>query len=517
MDDFGGDLVQRILARPGEEADETGAARRKAQLADSISRLHADHAERVRIEGVAAQAGMTDPAVQVPPGNDAPRPAWVDELDLTGSADRAWQQVDQELRRTAEKPKANTRAGDYLVWLGGADKEILAQVPQERGVFSQMAGVLLTTAGIATLSMFFALHDGVGEPMAASAVLGLLWGVVILNLDRFLVLSMSGIRERGRLLLITLPRLALAVLLALVISTPLVLRIFASDINEQLFVMQQQRAKQQTVLIAQSAIGQQAAQSQEKINADESILSGHLPESIVNPQLSSEQTQVATLESQVHNDFNTEKSALETWQCELLGQNCSGKSSGITGDGPIAKADQLRYEQARSAYDSDLTQLNRAQQTENDLQVEFQAEESARLKQLQEAATQALPGLQARYSSAEQKIQSASQLGDSTNDADKGILAQLQALQEVSAHSSSLEAARLAVLALFFVIEILPVTVKFLLNLGPASGYDRAARLKLEERIEALQNTLQKAAQAHRMKTQYIADAFGNTLRRLND
>ena len=184
MDYFGSDVVERVLALPGEEPDAHGAARRKAWLADALTRLRADPAEQARIEAIAIQAGIADHDLQAPREGHELRPAWLDELDLTDSADQAWQQVDQELRRTAETPAAHTRFGDYLTWLGGADKEILAQVPQERGGFVQMAVVLLTTAGIASLSMFFALYNGVGEPLAASVVLGLLWGVVILNLDR---------------------------------------------------------------------------------------------------------------------------------------------------------------------------------------------------------------------------------------------------------------------------------------------------------------------------------------------
>ena len=99
------------------------------------------------------------------------------------------------------------RAGDFMAWLGGGDPAVLTEVPQERGRFSQMAGVLLTTAGIAVLSMTFALHDGINAPLAPAVVLGLLWGVVILNLDRFLVMSMGSTRNKPRLLLIALPRL----------------------------------------------------------------------------------------------------------------------------------------------------------------------------------------------------------------------------------------------------------------------------------------------------------------------
>jgi ABC-type transport system involved in multi-copper enzyme maturation permease subunit len=137
-----------------------------------------------------------------------------------------------------------SRFGDLMAGLGGADKTILDEVPQDRARFTQMAGLLLTTAGIAVLAMTFALHNGVKVPLFPAIVLGIAWGIVILNIDRFLVISMGDSRtRRWRLAGIMLPRFALAVLIALVVSTPLVLRIFASDINEQLSVMHEQQSK----------------------------------------------------------------------------------------------------------------------------------------------------------------------------------------------------------------------------------------------------------------------------------
>lgn len=66
------------------------------------------------------------------------------------------------------------RISDLMVRLGGSDKFILAQVPQERTRFTQMANILLTTAGTASLSMIFALHDGVKTPLAVAILIGLI-------------------------------------------------------------------------------------------------------------------------------------------------------------------------------------------------------------------------------------------------------------------------------------------------------------------------------------------------------
>jgi hypothetical protein len=371
-----------------------------------------------------------------------------------------------------------------MAWLGGGDREILAQVPQERARFVQMAGVLLTTAGLAVVSMTFALHNGVKAPLAPSVILGLLWGVVILNLDRFLVLSMGSTRDRRRLVLITLPRLALAVLLALVVSTPLVLRIFQSDINQQLFIMQQQESRREAALEAGSGEQQQANQVQAQIAADQGILNGHLPQTITSPQLQSALVQVSQLQKEAQRDYQAAVTAREAWQCELEGQNCEG-GSGKVGDGPRAQAKYLEYQQDAKTYDAVASELSAAQATEKTDQQSFTGDLASRVQQVKATARQALPGLQREYAGLEAGLQATAAAGRKLNDANTGILAQLQALSDASATSPGLEAARLAVLLLFFFIEILPVAVKFLLNIGPPSGYEVVAKLREDELIDA--------------------------------
>jgi hypothetical protein len=85
--------------------------------------------------------------------------------------------------------------------------------------------------------MFYALHDAIQADLGWSVVLGLLWGLVILNVDRFLVVTMGAVRGTARLLLVALPRVALSAVTALVIATPLVLRIFSADVDRQLAIM----------------------------------------------------------------------------------------------------------------------------------------------------------------------------------------------------------------------------------------------------------------------------------------
>ena len=82
--------------------------------------------------------------------------------------------------------------------------------------------------------MMFALHDGVHTSLAVAIIGGLVWGFIILNLDRFLVLSMGHTRDWKRLLLMALPRLGLAAVISIVVATPITLRIFAQDIQNEM-------------------------------------------------------------------------------------------------------------------------------------------------------------------------------------------------------------------------------------------------------------------------------------------
>ena len=65
-------------------------------------------------------------------------------------------------------------------------------------------------------------------------VLGIFWGTLIFNLDRFLVSTVKKNRTNKREFLQVLPRLLLAVFLGIVIAQPLELKIFEQEIEEQL-------------------------------------------------------------------------------------------------------------------------------------------------------------------------------------------------------------------------------------------------------------------------------------------
>jgi hypothetical protein len=126
----------------------------------------------------------------------------------------------------------------------GATREILyaPSCLTEVNKYAMLGAILCFTAVFAALSGGYAAYTAFRDPTVATA-LGLLWGLFIFTLDRLII---SGIRKQHhepsdpwsvwlskslRDLLQAFPRLLLAVLLSLVIATPLELKLFEREIQ----------------------------------------------------------------------------------------------------------------------------------------------------------------------------------------------------------------------------------------------------------------------------------------------
>ncbi|MCW2930718.1 MAG: hypothetical protein JWM19_1680 [Actinomycetia bacterium] len=371
--------------------------------------------------------------------------------------------------------------GDFLAWLGGADLKIVAQAPDyERTRFIQMAIVLLTTSGIGTLSMMFALHDGVRTSLAVAIIGGLAWGFIILNLDRFLVLSMGHTRDWKRLVLMALPRLALAAVISMVVATPMTLRIFATDIKNEMVQVNANESAQVAKQQQQTGPATQAAAILTKITTDKQVLAGHLEGTVSNPEVAFWQGKVNTLTPQVQQAQTAMDTAQAAYQCEVdgSGAGCEGASN-LQGQGPMAKLKKTELGQAQQKYQTLNTQLQSAQQQLAAAQSAAEKASGQTLQQQQSAAKTELPGLQQQYNQLEAQLKRNEAQAQGAVEDNTGILAQLQDLSTAGAKNPMLSVAQWVVTLLFFCIEILPVTVKVLLNIGPLSTYETL--LKNEE------------------------------------
>ena len=115
--------------------------------------------------------------------------------------------------------------------LAGARPDVLAAAPGARARFVALGGVLLSTGGLGAVSAAFAVHMALGVWWPFAALIGLGWGFVVVNLDRMLLVGMAHDSSLRRNLVLAVPRVGLALVLGVVVATPLTLQVFHKKID----------------------------------------------------------------------------------------------------------------------------------------------------------------------------------------------------------------------------------------------------------------------------------------------
>ena len=172
------------------------------------------------------------------------------------------------------------------------------------------------TGVLAALAAGYALHT-VFQSLWPAILFGMLWGLMIFNLDRFIVSSMRKNGNAWAEWKLAIPRLVLAVLLALVISKPLELKMFEREINRKL-------DEKKTEFIAQS-----------KANLAKGF-----------PEIQELESGIETLKAEVSEAEAFRDQLQKEYDAERFGDKTSG-TSGIVGLGTNAKKKEQQLDAAQ--------------------------------------------------------------------------------------------------------------------------------------------------------------------------
>ncbi len=122
----------------------------------------------------------------------------------------------------------------FFIFCSGADTEILEQCsPGERTKYAGIGATVFFTAVMATIASAYALYT-VFDNYYTAIFFGFIWGLLIFNLDRFIVSTIKKSDNFFDELIQASPRILLAIIIAIVISKPLELKIFEKEINQVL-------------------------------------------------------------------------------------------------------------------------------------------------------------------------------------------------------------------------------------------------------------------------------------------
>ncbi len=309
-----------------------------------------------------------------------------------------------------EKPKNYSMNGlqKFLLICSGANLSLLRKSPGEWNKFAGIGGVILFTAIFATVSASYALYT-VFDNLFASIGFGILWGLMIFNLDRYIVASIKKTGSFWHQFLMALPRVLLAAFLGIIISKPLELKVFEKEVNKQL----------------NTIIQRNKTQLQSEMNAR--ILQQSSP-------FESEKNQIAAKSQELQAAYDSAAIELEK---EILGTKTT-LTSGKVGFGSNAKRKSELKEQRRK----DLEQY----QLSTKPRLDYLDQEISKVYTNIETEREKTEGIEERFN---------------------GFAARLQALDELGENTKVMAIASMFIMGLFIALEISPVLVKIISPVGP--------------------------------------------------
>ncbi len=308
----------------------------------------------------------------------------------------------------------------FFWFCSGANLSLLKRSPTESNKYVGIGATVFFTGVLAALAAGYALYT-VFLSVWPALFFGLLWGLMIFNLDRFIVSSMRKKESSWGEWKLAVPRLLLAVLLALVISKPLELRMFEREINRKL-------DEKKTAFIAES-----------KANLAKGF-----------PEIRELEIRVDSLKGEVRAAENYRDQVQREYDAERFGEKTSG-TSGIVGLGTNAKKKEQQLDAAQASLDD----LRKRNQTRVD-SLESQMRAFIALRQAEFEKQQ--PGIEGF----------------------DGLAARMEALDVLTEESSAMAMANIFIMLLFVAIETAPIFVKLISPRGP---YDELLELH-EDRVK---------------------------------
>jgi hypothetical protein len=296
----------------------------------------------------------------------------------------------------------------FLMVCSGGNIHILRKTPSEWTKFAGIGGIVLFTAIFATLSAGYAMFT-IFDDVLAATIFAVLWGLMIFNLDRYIVSSIKKTGTWWNQILMAIPRLILAAFLGIVISKPLELKIFEKEVNKQL----------------NTIIQRNKTQLQKDMNGR--ILQQSGP-------FDNEKKEIQDKLAAYQMSYDSASVELEK---EILGKE-SGLTSGKVGFGSNAK----RKAELKNQRLQDLENYRKTMQPRQDY-------------------------LDKEISKVYTNIESERNKTEKTEDSFNGFAARLQALDELGKETPIMAIASMFILGLFIALEISPVLVKLISSVGP--------------------------------------------------
>lgn len=396
---------------------------------------------------------------------------------------------------------------EFLWICAGVDRKVLRQCPTDYAKYAGIGGTILFTALMAMLSGGYALFT-VFEDVLAAIGFGFFWGLLIFNLDRFIVNTMYSdgqVTISWREFTSGLPRIIMAVFLGIVISTPLELKIFEDAIDirieqdkENLLNERISGTIQERDSIAQKRddILNGVTMFDSQITTSSTVTNNILSEiNQLQAQLNGVNTTIINLDNQI-NPLRTQLNSMDSNDpqragvIQKLGELRSKRASEVRQRNAFSASIRDKQGQA-AASDANLRDLM------NNKQAETQ-KESQRLQNAVDSLNRIISEANVRHKDwTEKQIKEKGSFRDKLDVEYKGFQAKMKAFNELKEESSATYMSSLFIMLLFIIIETAPTFFKMMIASGPYDDLLRAEmhRVKVlaEKRISDINDEINTA------------------------
>jgi len=292
----------------------------------------------------------------------------------------------------------------FFSWCSGARLYLLKSCPTDYNKYFGIGMIVFLTGIMALITGYFALYM-IFNSYWIAAVFGIFWGILIFFLDWFIVASLKKEEKFISEFLFAVPRIILAVLLAVVISKPLELKLFEKEINAVLV-----NVKTESSIEYRQLVDKEFDQIKILKNENENL----------------------------RNELNT-KEKQRNVLFDMIIKEAEGRSpTGIVGKGPVYREKKAEFD--RLNQNLDLLKKNNSEQIKQNNQkieeLKFQKNE--------------------KIDNSRQHIQKAD-----------GLLARLEAMSILKEKNITVNMASWFIFILFVLIEAAPILVKLLSRRGP--------------------------------------------------
>lgn len=250
-----------------------------------------------------------------------------------------------------DKLSAMKNIQDFFLFCSGVESSVLEQCPTDRNKYAGIGATVFFTGVLAFFSSSYALYT-VFDSYGMAIAFGLVWGLMIFNLDRYIVMSMKSNGRWFRDFMVAFPRILMAVLLALVISKPLELKIFEKEIHAEMLQMEQEVFKQQEDRVKERYTGQIEQLRAQALQIKMDILAKTAyRDSLAKAAVQEADGTGGSRKKNLGPIYRAKKEAADQAQVEL--------SAFIGENQPLAREKELAAQQLESAAQQDITQLDR--------------------------------------------------------------------------------------------------------------------------------------------------------------